>query len=383
MSLLRRLLRADVVVLAVLLIYPFLPFLDLAVDAATGKPLQLDRKLVSIFIFAILALALNLQVGYAGLLQLGIAAFFAIGAYSTGVLSVQKYPFQIGFVGTLVAAPVVAGLAGLALGAPTIRLRGDYLAIVTLGFGEVVRVTILNLEGITDGPRGLNPIPPPDLPAGLAHALGADADPGRASFLALYYASLVLLALLVVGFRALERSRLGRAFAALREDELACACTGVSPARTKLAAFAAGGALAGLAGALYATNLTTTAEPNTYDFAISVIVLCYVILGGLGSVPGAILGTFVLYTFDSVVAPRLTEALQGAQGTGTNVLLTFTNWRLLIFGVVLVLVMRFRPEGLLPSARLRAELHHEDAEASGAPAAPSPAAPRKGPDAPP
>src|SRR5690606_31008338 len=121
-----------------------------------GVQLGLDRQLVNVFIFAILALALNLQAGYAGLLQLGIAAFFAIGAYTTGILMVAKYPFQIGFWGAIIAAPLAAGLAGLALGAPTIRLRGDYLAIVTLGFGEVVRVVLLNYENITDGPRGLN-----------------------------------------------------------------------------------------------------------------------------------------------------------------------------------------------------------------------------------
>ncbi|MBI4822452.1 MAG: branched-chain amino acid ABC transporter permease [Deltaproteobacteria bacterium] len=336
-------------VLAALLVYPVFPIFDLAVDAVTGVPLRLDRQLVSIFIFAILALALNLQVGYAGLLQLGIAAFFAIGAFSTGIMTVEKYPFQVGFWGSLIVAPVVAGLAGLALGAPTIRLRGDYLAIVTLGFGEVTRVVILNLESITDGPRGLNPLPSPWLPI----AKSADTT-GRAEFLTMYYVSLVLLVTLVILFRNLERSRLGRSFVALREDELVSACMGINPARTKLMAFSIGAAIAGLAGALYATNLTTTAEPNTYDFNYSIMVLCCLIIGGLGSLRGVLLGAFVLLTFDNVMSPLLTRLLSG-DGSG-SVLTTFSNWRWIIFGTALVLMMRYRPQGLWPDARVEAEL---------------------------
>ncbi|MEK6609225.1 MAG: branched-chain amino acid ABC transporter permease [Myxococcota bacterium] len=345
--------------LAVLLLYPIFPVLDIGVEAAVGVPPRLDRQLVSIFIFAILALALNLQVGYAGLLQLGIAAFFAIGAFTTGVLTVEKYPFQIGFWGAILAAPLCAGLAGLALGAPTIRLRGDYLAIVTLGFGEVVRVVLLNLENITDGPRGLNPIPAPWLPAWLPGADAVDVT-GRRQFLTMYYVALGLLALLVVVFHTLERSRLGRSLVALREDELVSACMGLSPSRTKLVAFAGGAAIAGLAGALYATNLTTTAEPNTYDFNTSIMVLCCLIIGGLGSLRGALLGALVLVGFDNVVSPLVTRLIQrGSDGSG-GVLLTFSNWRWIIFGTALVLMMRFRPEGLWPSSRLKRELHQHE-----------------------
>jgi branched-chain amino acid transport system permease protein len=358
----RRIPPLEVVALAVLLLYPLVPVLDVAVEAATGSALRLDRQLVNIFIFAILALGLNLQVGYAGLLQLGIAAFFAIGAFSTGILTVEKYPFQIGFWGALVAAPAVAGFAGLALGAPTIRLRGDYLAIVTLGFGEVARVVILNLENITDGPRGLNPIPGPWLPAWLEGAMGGSDATGRLTFLTMYYVALLLLATLVVVFRNLERSRLGRSFVALREDELVSACMGLNPARTKLVAFSIGAAIAGLAGALYATNLTTTAEPNTYDFTYSIMVLCCLIIGGLGSLRGVLLGALVLLGFDNVLSPLLTRLIQGAGAGGTgSVLLTFSNWRWLIFGMALVLMMRLRPEGLWPSSRVGAEMRHEEA----------------------
>jgi branched-chain amino acid transport system permease protein len=352
-------LRFEIVILPILLVYPFFPFFDQLVDALFGVQLRLDRQLVNIFIFAILALALNLQVGYAGLLQLGIAAFFAIGAFSTGILTVDKYPFQFGFWGCLVAAPLIAGVAGLALAAPTIRLRGDYLAIVTLGFGEVTRVVILNLENITDGPRGLNPVPAPWLPEALGKLLGGADGTGRTHFLSMYFVSLLLLASLVVVFRLLERSRAGRELVALREDEIATSCMGINPARTKLTAFALGAAIAGLAGALYATNLTTTAEPNTYDFNYSIMVLCCVIIGGLGSLRGALLGAAVLLSFDNVLSPLITTLIQKQVGVeNTNVLLQFTNWRWLIFGAALILMMRFRPEGLWPSNRMKEELHH-------------------------
>jgi branched-chain amino acid transport system permease protein len=345
--------------LAALALYPFVPVIDWAFDAI-GLPLGagLANQLVSIFIFAILALALNLQAGYAGLLQLGVAAFFAIGAYTAGILMVDKYPFQLGFWGSVVIAPAVAGLAGLAIGAPTIRLRGDYLAIVTLGFGEVVRVVLLNYENITDGPRGLNPLPDPWLPAAF-HAPFDDGDPQRRfHLLVMYFLALAVLAVLVVVFRAIEGSRLGRAFVALREDELAAACTGHDPSRIKLVAFALGAAIAGLAGALYATNLTTTADPNTYDFNYSIMVLCAVIIGGLGSLRGAVLGAAVLIGFDSVLSPLISRLIQSALGSeSTSVFLTFSNWRWLIFGTALILMMRLRPEGIWPSSRMKEELH--------------------------
>ena len=342
--------------LFVLLIYPHFPFVDRIFDAAK-HPILLDRKLVSIFIFGILALALNVQVGYAGLQQLGIAAFFGIGAYVTGILTVEKYPFHIGFWGALVAAPVCAAIAGVAIGAPTLRVRGDYFAIVTLGFGEVVRTIILNLEGITDGPRGLNPIPDPWLPSAVTEASD---DSARVKFLLLYYVAFLLLVGLAVVFRNLERTRVGRALVALREDELATACMGVNPVRIKLVALAVGAGIAGLAGALYSTTLTTTAEPSTYDFNYSIMVLCCLIIGGVGSLRGALLGAAVLFGFDNIVSPLITELLQPLTGSSGSVFLQFNNWRWIIFGVALVLMMRFRPEGLWPSSRMKAELHRED-----------------------
>jgi branched-chain amino acid transport system permease protein len=357
-SQLKKYARFEVLALLFLLVYPIVPFLDWGVEGLTGQALRLDRQLVNIFIFGLLALALNLQVGYAGLLQLGIAAFFAIGAMTTGVLAVEKYPFQLGFWGSLVFAPAAAAGIGLLLGAPMLRLRGDYLAIVTLGFGEVVRVVLLNLENVTDGPRGLNPVPEPWLPQVLSDWLSGSGTATEGTLKSMYYLSLLILAAAVIVFRVLERSRIGRAFVALREDELAASCMGLDPTRIKLAAFAGGAALAGIAGCLYATNLTTTAEPNTYDFNYSIMVLCCLIIGGLGSVRGALLGAALLLGFDNVLSPLLTRLLQSALGgDSTSVLASFTNWRWLVFGTALVLMMRLRPEGLWPEARVAAELH--------------------------
>lgn len=345
---------------ALLLVYPFFPFVDELLRFVGWPALQLDRQLISVFTFGLLVLALNLQVGYAGLLQLGIAAFFAIGAYTAGLATVAKYPFQLELWGALVLAPLVAFAAGLMLGAPTLRLRGDYLALVTLGFAEVVRVVLINLETITDGPRGLNPLPSPWLPEAAERWLSAGGAVDRPHFLVLYYVGLGCLSALVVALHTLERSPLGRALVALREDELASACMGLSPARTRLLAFALGAAIAGLAGALYATNLTTTAEPNTYDFNTSVMVLCCLIIGGLGSVRGALLGAGVVLGFDNVLLPAITRFVQpGLAEHSGHVLLTFSNYRWLIFGLALIVMMRLRPEGLWPSARVRAELHED------------------------
>jgi branched-chain amino acid transport system permease protein len=344
------------ILLAVLVIYPVVPFLDWGLQAA-GLSARLDRQLVNVFVFGLLALALNLQVGYAGLLQLGIAGFFAIGAMTTGVLTVDKYPFQLGFWGALLAAPAMAGTAGLLIGAPTLRLKGDYLAIVTLGFGEVMRVLLLNLENITDGPRGLNPIPAPWLPSGLRDLVGGG-DPAVAQLRTVYWVALGLVVLVVILLQLLEKSRIGRAFVALREDELAASCMGLDPARIKLAAFAGGAAIAGIAGCLYATNLTTTAEPNTYDFNYSIMVLCCLIIGGLGSIRGSLLGAAILLGFDNVLSPLLTRILQSFMGSeSNNVLASFSNWRWIVFGSALIAMMRLRPEGLWPARRVAAELH--------------------------
>ena len=313
---------------------------------------SLGSQVTFLFIFAILALGLNVVVGYTGLLHLGIAAFFGVGAYIAAIATVPSYPFQIGFLGSMAAATLGAALLGVVLGAPTLRLRGDYLALVTLGFGEVVRIGLRNLEEITGGTRGLNPVPPPTVPQGLTDALsliGFGSDWGQ-DYRLFYYLCLGTLALVFVFLVWLERSRMGRTWKAVRDDELAATCMGINAARVKLGAFALGAGLAGLAGCLYATKLTSTASPDAYDFSRSTIVLCCLILGGLGSLRGTLVGVFILLGFDNIAAPILDGLIQksGINASGSP-FLVFSNWRLMIFGFALILMMRFRPEGLLPA----------------------------------
>jgi branched-chain amino acid transport system permease protein len=346
--------------LALLLVYPLLVQPEKVLFRWTE--ISIGMQLTYIFIYAILALGLNVVVGYTGILHLGIAAFFGIGAYITGILTVPAYPFGFGFVASLVCATGGAALAGLLLGAPTLRLRGDYVAIVTLGFGEVTRFTLRNLEEITAGTRGLNPVPPPQLPQFMHTPLGwLGIQPDWAlDYRLFYYLALGLLLAVVLLLRNLERSRLGRAWVAIREDELAATCMGINAARVKLSAFALGCGLAGMAGCLYATALTSTAGPDAFDFNRSVIMLCCVILGGLGSIRGTLLGVFLLIGFDNVAAPALDGFLQRANiNPGGSAWLTFSNWKLMIFGLALILMMRFRPEGLLPSRHVEVELHAE------------------------
>ena len=337
----------DVAALAALAVAP------LFVPALGGA---LGGQMTTLFIYCILALGLNVMVGYTGLVHLGIAAFFGIGAYVLAILTVPMFPFQIGFAAAAVISTAVCAAIGLALGAPTLRLRGDYLAIVTLGFGEVVKVTLRNLEQITGGMKGLNPVPPPGAGVELAGI-----DLGRAFAIDprwFYYLALALVAAVVVAMRRLESSRLGRAWVAVREDELAAASMGVSATRVKLSAFALSSAVAGLAGCLYAGSLSTTADPNAYDFNRSIMVLCAVILGGLGSIPGTLLGVAILVGFDTVLAPWADAWIQALQvNPSGSSLLSFSGWRLAVFGVALVLVMRFRPEGLVPARRMASELH--------------------------
>ncbi|MEX0679381.1 MAG: branched-chain amino acid ABC transporter permease [Pirellulales bacterium] len=343
--------------LAVLVLYPLLVYPEHVLFEWTG--ISIGMQLTYLFIYAILALGLNVVVGYTGILHLGIAAFFGIGAYIAGILAVPAYPFQFPFWLTLVLSTAGAALLGILLGAPTLRLRGDYVAIVTLGFGEVTRFTLRNLEEITAGTRGLNPVPPPELPRALEGPLGLlGIEPDWAlDYRLFYFLALGLLVAVIRLLRNLERSRLGRAWIAIREDELAATCMGINAARVKLSAFALGCGLAGMAGCLYATTLTSTAGPDAFDFNRSVLMLCCVILGGLGSVRGTLLGVLLLIGFDNVVAPVLDGLIQDADiNPNGNRFLTFSNWKLMIFGLALILMMRFRPEGLLPSRRIEAEL---------------------------
>jgi branched-chain amino acid transport system permease protein len=340
-----------------LLLYPLFPFFEQGLFTLTGR--SLGEQLPLVFVFALLAYGLNVVVGYTGLLHLGVAAFFGLGAYVAGIFTVAAYPFGWSFWVVLPLGTLAAAGVGLLLGAPTLRLRGDYLALVTLGFGEVTKFTLRNLEGITAGTRGLSPIPPPSLPFVEPSVWTEDFRP-------FYYLTLGVLILAALLLRNLERSRLGRAWIALREDELAANCMGLAPSKLKLAAFALGAGLAGMAGVLYATRLTSTADPNAYDFNRSIFMVCCLIVGGLGSRLGALLGVILLVGFDNILTPIIDGAIQKQfPDAGGKIFLTFTGWRLAVFGLALILMMRFRPEGLFPSVRVKHELHPDEAGGNG------------------
>jgi branched-chain amino acid transport system permease protein len=295
-------------------------------------------------LFVLAALGLNIVVGYAGLLDLGYVAFFGIGAYTaalTGNALLTNLNFHIPFVlVVLVVAPLVTAFFGVLLGAPTLRLRGDYLAIVTLGFGEIVRITLNNADPITRGPNGISSIPDPAVGGwslGKGFSLLGFGIPGNGVY---YYMELLLIAIVLVTIYRLNDSRIGRAWIAVREDEVAAAAMGINTTVIKLLAFAAGAFFAGMAGAVNA-HLLTQVSPDSYTFSISVLILAMVVLGGIGNPPGVALGAIIL-TF-------LPEKLR-----------EFSDIRFLVFGFALVLMMRFRPEGLLPSARRRRELRATD-----------------------
>ena len=344
-----------------MLVYPLLVPLENLIFRLTE--ISLGMQLTYIFIYAILALGLNVVVGYTGLLHLGIAAFFGIGAYLAGIVTVGAYPLQIGFWPALVVASGGAALCGLFLGAPTLRLRGDYLAIVTLGFGEVVRFTLRNLEEITAGTARAEPRAAPRGAGRLAAACRlAGITPDFAlDYRLFYYLTLGALLVVILLVRNLEISRLGRSWVAVREDELAASCMGIRVVRVKLSAFALGSALAGLAGALYATTLGSTAGPDAFDFARSIMILAAIIIGGLGSLRGTLLGVLLLVGFDNVLSPLVDSLLQRADLAAALPKYAdwfkFSSWKLMIFGLALILMMRFRPEGLLPSVRTKRELH--------------------------
>ncbi len=340
-----------------------LPFLQGRYIATYGT------QLIPVLCFAILALGLNVVVGYTGLLHLGIAAFFGIGAYVTAILTTSGFPFASSFLVAAVAAMLVAAAVGVATTAPTLRLRGDYLALVTMGFGIITVSVIRNLDALTDGTKGLTPVSPNFFP-GFDDPVFEKSRPGWKDswrgYPRLYYLCLAVLAGVVIFLRNLERSRLGRAWVAMREDELAASCMGLNPAKLKLSAIALGAGLAGLAGALFAISQDGTTEPRAYGFERSMLVICCIILGGLGNRPGVLLGVVLLVGYDQIVTSMLDNWLQEQKvNPEGKEYLKVSGWRLFIFGLALILMMRFRPEGMLPAARQKRELHPERDEAAG------------------
>jgi branched-chain amino acid transport system permease protein len=315
-----------------------------------------EAKSIPITLFIVLALGLNVVVGFAGLLDLGYAAFFAIGAYTMAFLTSTVSPIgfvrdgnHVNFFLAMFISAAVAAVFGVLLGAPTLRLRGDYLAIVTLGFGEIVPLVIKNTPELTKGTQGMNPIGYPEIP-GLQFAI----DP-----IPWYYLIVAVLMLSVLITARLRTSRVGRAWAAMREDEVAAASMGINLVTTKLFAFALGASFSGFAGSIWASYLQVIA-PEQFDFSVSIFVLCMIILGGLGNIGGVIAGGLMLGFVDRILFDWVSNVVHGigaAIGNADMQITDVSRSRQLIFGIALVAMMLLRPEGLFPSARVRAELH--------------------------
>ncbi|KOX22774.1 branched-chain amino acid ABC transporter permease [Saccharothrix sp. NRRL B-16348] len=287
--------------------------------------------------YMLLAIGLNVVVGQAGLLDLGFVAFFAIGGYTLAYFATEH---GWSYWPTVVFGIFLAAVSGVILGAPTLRLRGDYLAIVTLGFGEIIRITANNTDEI-GGARGIPNIPhPTDMPA-----IGLDFGVLPAPY---YYLMVAAIVVVIVFSVRLQKSRVGRAWAAIREDEDAAELMGVPTFKFKLLAFAIGAMIGGLAGGIYAGKAVFI-EPGTFPFILSATILAAVVLGGAGNLPGVMLGAFVIAWLPERF--REVEWLKEALGKDP------AEYRILLFGGVLVLMMALRPEGLLPSRRRKAELH--------------------------
>lgn len=281
-------------------------------------------------IYAILALSLNLIAGYTGLLSLCHAAFFAIGAYTTAIgTTMGGWNFWL----VLGLSGIFAAMLGFLVGLPTLRLKGDYLAIATLGFGEVVKNVIINWDSLTRGPNGINGVPGPVL---FGIQFGYDTSVGYV----VLYAFFVLVTFLFI--RRLVHSRFGRALEAIREDEVAVGAMGINAVKYKVVAFMIGAFFAGIAGSLWAVYNQSVA-PQTFDFMLSVLILCMVVLGGLGNSQGALFGTMVLVLLSE--APRLTGL--------TSVIPAQFNQ--IFFGLLLIVVMIFRPQGVLGRKRISYE----------------------------
>jgi branched-chain amino acid transport system permease protein len=300
-------------------------------------------------IYIMLALGLNIVVGFAGLLDLGYIAFYAVGAYMYALLASPHFNIHLPF---WVILPLGSGLAcifGILLGAPTLKLRGDYLAIVTLGFGEIIRIFLNNLNApidVTSGPQGINLIDPFRIGSfsfAKAETLAGIPFSGPQKY---YYVLLLLtIAVIVINLR-LQNSRLGRAWEAIREDEVAAKAMGINTRNVKLLAFAMGASFGGIAGGIFSATQEFV-SPESFGLLESIIVLAMVVLGGMGNIPGVILGAVLLTLLPEVLRSTM-EPLQNA--LFGRVLLDAETVRLLVFGIALVAIMLYRPAGLWPSA---------------------------------
>ncbi len=326
-------------------------------------------------IFAALALGLNIVVGLAGLLDLGYVAFFAVGSYCWAIFGSPQanaifgsgFPLARGwFFAFLVIGLVAAAVTGTVLGLPVLRIRGDYLAVVTLGFGEVIRVLANNLDkpiNFTNGPKGITPIGRPPAPFGLPYGEY------------FYFLVLLIVVVVVVVNRRLEDSHIGRAWEAIREDEVAAQAMGVPLVRMKLMAFACGASFAGIMGVVFSAKQIFI-NPESFTFLESIGVLAMVILGGMGSIPGAVLGATVVTVLNLQVLKGFSLWLNEMKNAGVTVFgynlanlptqLEPAKYERMIFGVILILMMIFRPQGILPARRRQRELSAPSAAAGPA-----------------
>lgn len=302
-----------------------------------------NELLANVGLFVLLALGLNIVVGLAGILDLGYVAFFAVGGYTTAVLTSPNSPGyspELPWFVVIVFVVILAGISGLLIGAPVIRMRGDYLAIVTLGFGEIIRLLFLSdwLSGWTGGAQGITRVPGVQV-FGLATVKGTDPK-------AVFYLVMVFCAIAIYISWRLERSRLGRAWMAIREDESVAEAMGINTVNVKLMAFVVGAVLAAFSGAIFAAKVGAV-FPQSFIILVSIIILVVVIVGGMGNIVGVIAGAVVLI-----------GVLGGPSQPG--LLQEFSEFKLLIYGALLVWMMLKRPEGLIPNVRRTRELHHDE-----------------------
>jgi branched-chain amino acid transport system permease protein len=338
--------------------------------------------------FVLLAIGLNVVVGFAGLLDLGYAAFFAIGAYTYALLASNQlaaspahHAYHLPFWLMIFVAMFVAAAFGAILGFPTLRLRGDYLAIVTLGFGEIVPQLFYNFDQWTGGINAISPIDQPTLPYWIT---GPWAEAGISNIqivknfsfaydpVAYYVLVVILVILAVIVVNNLHRSRLGRAWMAIREDEVAAAAMGINTVTTKLLAFAIGASFSGFAGAYYGASLGIV-SPDSFLFVVSVTVLVMVVLGGMGNITGVIVGALAIYFVLNNILPALPEqvsslanslglgSLNAQQGDWPGLAGETQRLQFLLYGVILVAMMLLRPQGIFPSRVREQELKHDAA----------------------
>lgn len=334
------------------------------------------RTLDFAMLYVMLALGLNIVVGYAGLLDLGYIAFYAVGAYLYALLNSPHLAVLLQGTGfewilgpsiwiLLPVAAAVAGMFGVLLGSPTLKLRGDYLAIVTLGFGEIIRLFMNNLDrpvNLTNGPQGINLIEPVTI---FGHKMSQPIHLFGVEFQTVhqhYYLFLALTMLIIFVSIRLQDSRIGRAWVAIREDEIAANAMGINTRNVKLLAFAMGASFGGVSGAMFA-SFQGFVSPESFILMESIMVLAMVVLGGMGHIPGVILGAVLLSVTPEVlrdIINPLQDKLIGKR------LVDPENLRMLLFGLALIVVMLVRPEGLWPSKRRKAEFHEDDPKAAEA-----------------